>query len=164
MPAHHLRRSPNPAARQRTRVLRAPSPLLLMAALVATTGCTARSPARTSSSVPLVALTGVSSVVARPQDIIERSQLLATGEASMYDALRQLRSELFRPRSAPDRSAEDALPAVYINEFYQGNLEILRGLTTDVVRDVQLVRSLDTSMRFGRAHPAGALMVRLQLR
>lgn len=82
----------------------------------------------------------------------------------MYNALVRVRAELARPLGAPGLAPEDAVPADYVNDFYQGGIDMLRGLTTDVVRDVQIVRSIDTSMRFGRTHPAGALMVRLQLR
>jgi len=129
--------------------------------MVASTACASSPAARTSTLAPASAIPGV---ITRSQDLIERDQLLGTGEVTMYDALRQVRGDLFRPRRAPGGTTAEELPAVYVNEFYQGAIDVLQGLTTDVVRDVQVVRSIDTSMRFGRAHPAGALLVRLQLR
>jgi hypothetical protein len=107
---------------------------------------------------------GMPAVVTRSQDLIGRGALRATGELSLYDALLRVRADLFRARRAPEGPTSETLPAVYINDTYQGSLEVLQGFTTDVVRDVQVVRSLDTALRFGRAHPAGALIVRLQLR
>lgn len=130
-------------------------------AAVLASACASSSPARVALAPQAAGLQGV---VVRSQDLIGRAQLIGTGEPSVYDALRQVRADLFRTNRPAGAAADEVLPAVYVNEFYQGDVEVLRGITTDVVRDVQIVRSIDTAMRFGRAHPAGALMVRLQLR
>ncbi len=75
-----------------------------------------------------------------------------------------MRADPFRPRDACGGTAEDVLPAVHLNDVYQRDVTALHGLATEVVRDVQLVRPIDTALRFGRAHPPGALIVRRQLR
>lgn len=156
-----LQRPPLPATRGPHPSRSDFSLMLCGIALVLTSACATSSPVR-SAIAPQAA--GLQGVVVRSQDLIGRAQLIDTGEPSVHDALRQVRADLFRSRRPAGAAADETLPAVYVNEFYQGDVEVLRGITTDVVRDVQIVRSIDTAMRFGRAHPAGALMLRLQLR
>lgn len=129
--------------------------------LLSLSGC-APTAARRNALVPPPA--SMQSVVMRSMDYVGRARLMETGEMNLFEALRRVRADLFRPRDAMGGSSDDALPAVYVNDVHQGDISALRGFATEVVRDVQLVRSIDTSLRFGRAHPAGALIVRLQLR
>lgn len=161
MPANARRLTSADDRRPRPRVPLHLGPILLILALALSTACAPASTARRASPQSASVVPGA---IVRSQDIIGRDQLMGTGETSMFDALQRIRADLFRPRRAEGLAPDDAVPAVYVNEFYQGTIDVLRGLTTDVVRDVQVVRSIDTSQRFGRAHPAGALMVRLQLR
>ncbi len=129
--------------------------------LLSLSGC-APTAARRNALVPPPA--GMQSVVMRSMDYVGRARLMETGEMNLFEALRRVRADLFRPRDAMGVSSDDALPAVYVNDVHQGDISALRGFATEVVRDVQLVRSIDTALRFGRAHPAGALIVRLQVR
>lgn len=102
--------------------------------------------------------------VHRANELITPAELSATREPTVLEALRRLRADLFRVRAPSPSEPQGSLPAVYIDGMYQGDLNVLQSLIPDVVREIRFVSSIDASFRFGRPHPAGAVLVLLKLR
>lgn len=105
-----------------------------------------------------------SAPVHRANEMITPAELRETREPTVLEALRRLRVDLFRARAPSPSEPQGSLPAVYIDGMYQGDLSVLQSLIPDVVREIRVVSSIDAAYRFGRPHPAGAVLVLLKLR
>lgn len=103
-------------------------------------------------------------LVHRANERITPTELRETGEPTVLEALRRLRVDLFRARAPSPSEPQGSLPAVYIDGMYQGDLGVLQSVIPDVVREIRVVSSIDAAFRFGRPHPAGAVLVLLKLR
>jgi hypothetical protein len=103
-------------------------------------------------------------LVHRASERISPAELRETREPTVLEALRRLRADLFRARAPSPSEPQGSLPAVYIDGMYQGDLSALQSVIPDVVREIRVVSSIDAAFRFGRPHPAGAVLVLLKLR
>lgn len=119
--------------------------------------------------VVIVGLLGTACAVAsspsRPvksagRDVITAAEIVASRVTDVYQAVIQLRPEFLRRRAAA------AVPAfatprvlVYLDDFEYGTAESLRLIPLQRVRLIRYLSPIEADIRFGRAHPAGAILV-----
>ncbi len=83
-----------------------------------------------------------------------------TGGSSAYDLIQRLRPEYLRSRGTSSLSNITPVTAVvYIDEVRYGQLESLRTLSADQIREVHYINASDATTRFGTDHVGGAILI-----
>lgn len=95
-----------------------------------------------------------------PSDVLTGEQLAATGETSVYDALRRARPMWLRFRA---RGAQVLEPSVYVDSVYAGSLDVLATIGVRSVIWVQHSEPAVARERFGVASGARAIHVSTRL-
>jgi hypothetical protein len=118
-------------------------------------GCslTACAAATTSSSASYLRSAG--------RDAITAAEIVASRVTDVYQAVAHLRPEFLRRRS--QRTATALSPsagiAIYLDDLPFGSEESLRFIPLERVRLIQYLSQADADIRYGRSHPAGAILV-----
>jgi hypothetical protein len=84
--------------------------------------------------------------------LLTREELIASGSANVYDAVRRLRRDWLRFNSSRSR-----FPAVYIDGEYAGEPDVLREHAVDEVLWVQFSDRREARVRFPSVFDAGAI-------
>jgi hypothetical protein len=103
------------------------------------------------------------SALATRQAIPTRTLDLEPG-ASLHDVVRRYWPQVLRPATGL-RSGADAfgdVVGIYINGAFAGGQEQLRGIRAGTVASVRRFSPAEESMRWGRTHSGGALLVTLR--
>ena len=116
-----------------------------------------------SSPVTLVADNANAPLPSRTSDLLTAVEIASQPSlATAFDAIERLRPWFLYPRTA--RAAgipvNGVRPAVFLDGFFQGEIEILRTMPTSSVLEVQFIRPLDAMHRFGPEYQAGIIFVR----
>lgn len=83
-----------------------------------------------------------------------------TGGTSAYDLIQRLRPEYLRSRGTSSLSNITPVTAVvYVDEVKYGQLESLRSLSADQIREVHYINASDATTRFGTDHVGGAILI-----
>lgn len=119
--------------------------------LCALVGCslTACAAATTSSSRTTLRSAG--------RDVITAAEIVASHVTDVYQAVAHLRPEFLRRRAF--RPTPTGNIAIYLDELPFGNEESLRVIPLERVRLIQYLTPADADLRWGRSHPAGAILV-----
>jgi len=83
-----------------------------------------------------------------------------TGGASAYDLIQRLRPEYLRSRGTS--SLNNPIPVtavVYVDEVRFGQIESLRALSTEQIREIHYINASDATTRFGTDHVGGAILI-----
>lgn len=82
---------------------------------------------------------------------------------NLYDALVRWNVAYVRPRGVSLNASPNQEPiGIYINGGYNGGVESLRSLPIGQVLSVRRMTASEASVRFGRRHSSGALLVTLR--
>lgn len=95
-------------------------------------------------------------------DVVARSELVASGASSLYDALVRTRRQFFAARgvsSLYNEPADDML--VFHAGMLWGTMDVLRTLQASDVRVVRRIGATETFHRYGRTVSIGGLEVEL---
>lgn len=96
----------------------------------------------------------------RDPNVVTGEELVATHVLNLYDALSQVRPQYLRDRGYISiASAARAVPVVYVDELYMGQLDFLRSMSTGDVAEVRRISAEEATTRWGTGHPGGALLV-----
>jgi hypothetical protein len=131
-------------------------PSLLLLSLATLCGCAATRP-----PAPTAALAASRTARAARHTITARELGRYEGR-SAYDAVAFLRPEFLRARgpvSLVDRDAHE--PVVYLEGTRLGGLEALRQIRSDETREIRWLSGPDATIRYGRGHGGGAIIVLL---
>lgn len=83
-----------------------------------------------------------------------------TGSTSAFDLIQRLRPEYLRSRGTSSLSNITPVTAVvYVDEVRYGQLESLRSLSADQIREVHYINASDATTRFGTDHVGGAILI-----
>lgn len=94
------------------------------------------------------------------RDVITAAEIVASRVTDAYQAVSQLRPEFFRRRGAsPVPAFATPRVVVYLDHLPFGNAESLRHIPLDRVRLIRYLTPHEADLRWGRAHPAGAIQV-----
>lgn len=94
------------------------------------------------------------------RDVITAAEIVASHVTDVYQAVAHLRPEFLRRRaSRPVSLATPTTIAVYLDDLPFGTEESLRFIPLERVRLIQYFAPADADLRWGRAHPAGAILV-----
>ena len=124
----------------------------------ATMGSLSESLARDRSVTPLPG---------RSSDLLTATELLATpgvAAATAYDVVVRLRPGFLIPRDARMGvvGRRGALPAVFVDGAFVGEVDALRSITALAILEMQYVRPFDALHRYGPEYQAGVIVVRLR--
>lgn len=111
--------------------------LAKVGALVAISGC-ATGPLRSSDLSAFDVIT-IAPAHASTATLVARSELAPLQEASLEEALRQLRPEWLRVNPSSRQITEAARASVYVNDVYAGELDALRLIPVSAVIDARFL-------------------------
>ncbi|HWL39139.1 MAG TPA: hypothetical protein VNO75_02795 [Gemmatimonadaceae bacterium] len=97
---------------------------------------------------------------ARNANLITQAELTASGHTNLYDAIANLRPAFFRSRgrSTFDNTVSD-YPPVYQDGQRYGEIETLRSISIEHVKQVRFLSASDATTKYGTNHTAGAIEV-----
>jgi len=93
---------------------------------------------------------------------IQHAELLQTNGHTALDALRRARPDLFFARNTTRNAEGSVLPVVYVGSQLHGEIWILEQFITEHIQEIEFIPRREAAFRFGRSHPAGALLVTLR--
>ena len=102
---------------------------------------------------------GASTASFRPGSWLGRTELAAVGDQSLLAALRRLRPRLLEPGKPSFDAPRGELPAVYLDNVYQGGLGSLEDIPARRVWEVRRLSETEAYTRYTRRHRGGALVV-----
>lgn len=115
--------------------------------LVAMAGC-ASGPVR-SSDLSAFDVLAIAPAHASTATVVAHSELAPLQEASLEEALRQLRPEWLRVNPSSRQVTEAARASVYVNDVYAGELETLRLIPVSAVIDARFLAPSAAHDQFG---------------
>lgn len=96
------------------------------------------------------------------REILTADELAKTSALNVYDAIRMRRPAFLTPRAARSLDAagrSTALPAVYLNGIYHGEVESLREILILDVKEVRYLDAKESTLMYGSGHVAGVISV-----
>ncbi len=124
-------------------------PVAVVAAMVLATGC--------SSGGGTGGASGGAEPTSR-RDVITRAELQETDVTNAYDAVQRLRPAWFRVRGTASTRGSSPI-WVYIDGVRAGELERLRTISIERVRELRHISASDATIRWGTGHTSGAIEV-----
>jgi hypothetical protein len=118
-----------------------------------------------SSPVTLAADNSNVPLPRRTSDLLTAVEIAAQPSlTTALDAVERLRPWFLHPRSARNAGVpiHGVRPAVFLDGFFQGEIEILRTISVSSLLDVQYIRPLDAVHRFGAEYQVGIIFVRVK--
>lgn len=91
------------------------------------------------------------------RDIISRAELTEIAATNAYDAILRLRPSWFRTRGQTGTQGRGI--QVYIDGVNAGDLERLRVMSIDRIREMRRISASDATTRWGTGHSSGAIEV-----
>lgn len=91
------------------------------------------------------------------RDIITQAELIDIAATNAYDAILRLRPAWFRTRG--QAGTQGGGIKVYIDGVNAGDLERLRVMSIDRVREMRRISASDATTRWGTGHTSGAIEV-----
>ncbi|MGK2962421.1 MAG: hypothetical protein ACSLFK_09790 [Gemmatimonadaceae bacterium] len=98
----------------------------------------------------------------RNRSVITFDEITASrsGNASAYDLIQRLRPEYFRSRGPSSlNNLAPVTAVVYVDEVRYGEIESLRTMSADQIREVHYINASDATTRFGSDHVGGAILI-----
>jgi len=124
--------------------------VIVLGALVTTTGCAAGSGTASPSSSP-----GPSSLrVLRAEEIRSVSVLTA------YQAIARLRPRWLQRRAMLNTNPNEGIVVAYLDGVRVGGAQSLERIQASSVVEIEYLNGPDATTRFGRGHSGGAILVR----
>lgn len=96
------------------------------------------------------------------QSVITFEELRSVHVATVEDAVLRLRPEFLRPRPAGVLGRMEATPDVFVDDRYYGSLRSLVLFRASDVSEVRMLSPVETAVRYGTSHAAGAIILRLR--
>jgi hypothetical protein len=83
-----------------------------------------------------------------------------TGHSSAYDLIQRLRPEYLRSRGPSSLNNITPVTAVvYVDDVRYGELESLRAMSSEHIREIRYINASDATTRFGTDHVGGAILI-----
>jgi hypothetical protein len=130
-----------------------PSLLVLVTSIVGMTGCAHARLPRDASRVP------DKPWVASSRYIITAPEISKAGMLSVYELVARLRPEFLKSNVNRGVSGSVFAPVVYIDGLMAGEAPLLRGISTDMIREIRYVPPRDAAWYHGETHRGGEIMV-----
>ncbi len=94
------------------------------------------------------------------QFVVRGTDLERQPVGSIYDALMRLRPEFLQARRSTLEAPAGALPLVYLDDTYLGDISELRRLSPKLALEVRLLSNFDARERFGKVFPGSVIVVK----
>ena len=94
----------------------------------------------------------------RNVDMVTGAELEETLETTVYDALQRLRPQWLRARGVA-RTGGNQSVSVFINRQRMGDVDFLRTLQPDVVREIRFYSGTEATMTFGSDNTGGVINI-----
>ena len=121
--------------------------------LVFTGACISACSASSASTRPFISGAG--------REVLTAAEIVAARVTDVYQAVAQLRPEFLRRRpTALTYAGQPTVPmSIYVDEMPFGTTESLRYIPLDRVRLIRYLSPTEANLKFGGAHPGGAIIV-----
>jgi len=96
----------------------------------------------------------------RDRNRISPEEIAAEPVMSAAELVERLRPAWLRSRGPESiRSGAPSLPIVYIDGVRSGGPEALRGIITQIIREIRFINGRDATTKYGLDHGAGVILV-----
>lgn len=93
-------------------------------------------------------------------DVILLEEIQQSSASNAYDLVSQVRPNWLRGRGTSSfRSTRVELPAVYIDDRPQGQLEVLRSFAIQSLAELRYINATTATTRYGEGHAGGIIQV-----
>jgi hypothetical protein len=92
---------------------------------------------------------------------ITEDEIDSVHAASAYDAIKRLRPQFLNVhgRASFDPHDPPALPNVYVDKQYYGDISALRGISGSIIESIRFYSAAEAQYTFGRGNMAGAISI-----
>jgi hypothetical protein len=99
------------------------------------------------------------------RDIITAEEISSTGALTAYDAVMHARPNFLKsrgPKSVTGKHDERSMsyPAIYLNGMFYGEMERLKEIHAQDVREIRYLDPSSAGLQFGLGNTAGAILVK----
>ncbi|MGQ0645942.1 MAG: hypothetical protein ACT4P7_00135 [Gemmatimonadaceae bacterium] len=102
-----------------------------------------------------------SAVASGNMDVLRADEIAKSGATDAYQAIRMLRPGYFQSRGRTSiLRAEEAEPAVYLDDRPFGSIDTLRDIPAREIVEVRYFGPAQAQLRWGAGNSAGAILVR----
>ena len=93
--------------------------------------------------------------------MITEDEIDSVHAASAYDAIKRLRPQflIVHGRESLDPHDPPALPNVYVDNQYYGDISALRGISGSIIESIRFYSAAEAQYAFGRGNMAGAISI-----
>lgn len=88
--------------------------------------------------------------------VLTETEIAHEGARTAYETIEHLRPQYL---SLGRMYGASANRAVYVDGIRFGGLEVLQGIQSTTIREIQWLDSRDATIRFGTGNPAGAILI-----
>ncbi len=92
------------------------------------------------------------------RDVLTEADLEGIGELSVYEAVRRLKPNWFRPRGQSTLMGEEGL-RIYLDGSFYGDADSVRNIMVQNIQEIRFLDSRAATLRFGTGHTVGALLL-----
>jgi hypothetical protein len=98
---------------------------------------------------------------ANDRTTISEAEIDSIHAASAYDAVRRLRPQFLvsRGRLSADPKEPPALPNVYVDNMYYGDISVLRNIAGPTIESIKFYNASEAQYAFGRGNMAGVISI-----
>ena len=93
--------------------------------------------------------------------MITEDEIDSAHAASAYDAIKRLRPQflIVHGRESVNPNDPPALPNVYVDNQYYGDISALRGISGSIIESIRFYSAAEAQYTFGRGNMAGAISI-----
>lgn len=107
---------------------------------------------------------GGGSTATESRDVLTAQEIATTNAQNAYDAISMKRPWFLQsrgPRSLTqaDPGQTNEYPIVYLDRMYYGEIESLRNIPVQQIKEIRFLDSNDATMQFGAGHTGGIILV-----
>ena len=110
--------------------------------------------------LPACSTGGTGERTTRNRNLITEEELAPFTQGSAYEAIQNLRPRWLRAdRVVNTRGAGNVHPRLVVDGMPRGDLDQLRAISVNNIREIRFMNSADATTRFGTGYAAGAIEV-----
>lgn len=96
----------------------------------------------------------------RNANLLTRAEIVDSQAANAYEVINRLRGTWLKSRGRTSILAEESYyPLVYLDGQRYGEIEILRTVPAEHIKEIRFIGVADATTRFGTGHTAGVIEV-----
>jgi hypothetical protein len=96
------------------------------------------------------------------REALTAEEIAKTGAVNAYEAIRSRRPEFLMPRAPRSfgyGARSTTVPVVYLDAMYYGELEVLKSIPVQRIKEIRYIDPRDATIKYGTGHVAGVILV-----